>query len=484
MQIKIQSVLFLFSFFVSTVSLQSQSVPSAPPIEYSPYSRFGFGQPQLNGNAISQGLAGATTAFVNDSFPCVYINASNPASLASIYATALEFGAQSKSSTYYAPLSTNKASVTTFQYAALAMPIKKMGGLAFGISPEYQTGYTLTASEINNDEKFDYSYAGNGGLYKVFLGVGLKPLHKFQMKYRKRSNDLKFKNYEAYKRNLFLSGVLSQTALGLNGNYYFGSNTNTARNLTRFTDGTVSVSNKNLTNEYTGYSFNFGAITGFTIDSIKIKTDSLVRRKKLKQAINVSFGYNTYINSRINNKEKYFAYADFVIGSNFIRDTIASTSIALSNLTVPSFQKFGVNFKLGEKLNVSADYGTDKWKGQLFRGQQDVFKDQQSYAFGIQYTPAKRTLGKHTFAKRMTYRLGYRMNNGYLNINNTAIETRAIHAGLSIPLGRSRDFAFMHINGEYGIVGTKKNNLIQESYVKLVIGLSFNDIWFIKQRVD
>jgi hypothetical protein len=480
MQIKINQILFLFSVLFSSQFLFAQSVPSAAATEFSPYSRFGYGQAQLNGNAISQGLAGATTAFVNDSFPCIYINPSNPASLSSVFATALEFGAQAKSSTYYAPNATNKASISNFHYAALAVPLKKYGGLGFGISPEYQTGYSLAkADSINN-----YSYTGNGGLYKLFLGTGIKPFYKFQNKYKRSSKALQQKNIGSYKRNYFLAGILSQTALGVNANYYFGNTSNASRNTVRFSNTSASVSNKILNNDITGYSVNFGAITGFTIDSIKVKSDSTVKYKKLKNAINVSFGYTTYMQSSINNKESYLAYNDILFSGGGVRDTILYENAISTKSALPAFQKFGINFKLGEKLNLSADYGTDKWKNQIFKYQSNVFKDQTTYAFGAQYTPAKRILGKNTFSKRVTYRLGFRMSDGYLKINNTAIETKAIHAGISLPLGRTREYAFLHLNGEYGIIGTRKNNLIQENYFKLVIGLSFNDIWFVKPRID
>ncbi len=459
-------------------------VPSAPPIEYSPYSRFGYGQSQLHGNVISQGLAGATTAFVNDSFPCIYINASNPATLSSIHSTALEFGAQSKSSTFFAPNSNNKSSVTNFHYASLAVPLKKFGGLAFGISPDFQTGYSLLGIDSINNERLEYSYVGNGGLYKVFLGTGIKPFYRSQSKYKKRAGLLPSKKYSAYKRNIFLSGLLSQTSIGANINYHFGNNSNTSRNLTRFSDGTVSRAAKSLVNNISGYSINYGVITGFTIDSIPTWNDSLSKRKKLKQAINVTFGYNAYLHSQINIKEDYLAYNEIVIGGNIFADTIASSNNTISSNKMPAFQKFGINVKLGEKLNFSADYGIESWKNQNFKFQSTVFKDQTSYAFGMQYTPAKRMIGKNTFAKRITYRIGYRKSDGYLRINNTDIGSQSFHAGVSLPLGRSLDYSFIHLNGEYGVIGTKKNNLIQENYYKLVVSFSFNDLWFIKQRID
>ncbi len=483
MQIKIYRLIIIFSIFFSDQILNAQ-VPSAPPTEYSPYSRFGYGQSQLHGNVISQGLAGATTAFVNDSFPCIYINASNPAALASVHTTALEFGAQSKSSTFYAPNSQNKASVTNFHYAALAVPLKKFGGLAFGISPDFQTGYSLLGIDSINNERLEYSYSGNGGLYKVFMGTGIKPFYRSQAKYKKRYASSPIKNYATYKRNAFLTGLLSQTSIGANVNYHFGNNNNVSRNLTRFSDGSVTRAAKSLTNSINGYSINYGVITGFTIDSIPKWNDSLGRRKKLKQAINITFGYNAYLQSQINTKEDYLAYNEIVIGGNVFADTIAFNNGVISKNKMPAFQKFGINVKLGEKFNFSADYGIEAWENQIFKFQSNVFKNQTSYAFGMQYTPGKRMIGKSTFAKRITYRIGYRKSDGYLRINTTDIGNQSFHAGISLPLGRAVDYSFIHLNGEYGTIGTKRNGLIQEKYFKLVVGFTFNDIWFIKQRID
>jgi hypothetical protein len=483
MQIKIYRLIFIFSIFSFNPIINGQ-VPSAPPTEYSPYSRFGYGQSQLHGNVISQGLAGATTAFVNDSFPCIYINASNPATLSSIHSAALEFGAQSKSSTFYAPNSENKAAVTNFHYAALAVPLRKFGGLAFGVSPDFQTGYSLLGVDSINNERQEYSYTGDGGLYKVFMGTGVKPFYRSLAKYKTRYALSPLKNYKAHKRTIFLAGLLSQTSIGANVNYHFGNNSNVSRNLTRFSDGTVTRAGKNLTNNISGYSINYGLITGFTIDSIRIWNDSLSKRKKLKHTINITFGYNAYLQSQITAREDYLSYNEIVIGGNVFADTIVYNNGIVSKNKMPAFQKFGVNVKIGEKLNFSADYGIEVWKNQIFKFQSSVFKDQTSYAFGLQYTPGKRSIGKNTFAKRITYRIGYRKSDGYLRINNTNIGNQSFHAGISLPLGRAVDYSFIHLNGEYGTIGTKNNGLIQEKYFKLVVGFSFNDLWFIKQRID
>jgi hypothetical protein len=480
MQINHNRFIYFFVFILSGFYSQAQSIPTTPPNEYSPYSRFGYGQPQLNGLGISQGMAGASTAFVNDSFPCVYINASNPASLASTYASALEFGMQGKRSTFSAPNSTNKSSSANFHYASLAVPLKRFGGLGLGILPETQTGYQLAASDSIND----FSYAGRGGLFRTFFGIGVTPFHKIQRKYKRKHSELQIRNYEAFKRNSFLLGILNHTSIGANANYYFGTIVNQSRNFVRFDDGTTTRSTKILSNDITGFSFSYGAITGFTVDSIKTKKDSLRTRKKLKQSITVHFGYHASIGSRMRNNEDYFAYNELGIGSTSVLDTIGYIVNDVNRQSLPTFQKLGIGIKWGEKWHFLADYGTEIWSKQVFTYQANVFKDMNQYAFGLQYTPSKRSVGKGTFTKRITYRAGYRQNDGYLLIDNTGIKTQAFHAGVSLPLGRMREYGFLHANFEYGTIGIKTNRLIQESYVKMVLGFSFNDVWFIKPKVD
>ncbi len=52
--------------------------------------------------------------------------------------------------------------------------------------------------------------------------------------------------------------------------------------------------------------------------------------------------------------------------------------------------------------------------------------------------------------------------------------------GLGLPVGLSK----INLGFEFGKKGTTSQNLIQENYFNLNIGLSLNDLWFRKREIN
>jgi len=65
--------------------------------------------------------------------------------------------------------SSDKSSVSTFDYLALSVPIGKLG-FGFGLLPYTSVGYKLETRNSNND--LDNRYSGEGGVNKAFLSLG------------------------------------------------------------------------------------------------------------------------------------------------------------------------------------------------------------------------------------------------------------------------------------------------------------------------
>ena len=80
-----------------------------------------------------------------------------------------------------------------------------------------------------------------------------------------------------------------------------------------------------------------------------------------------------------------------------------------------------------------------------------------------------------------------------MNFNNADITDLGISFGMGIPL-RTRTvneefkyetvFSSLDIAVEYFQRGTLTNNLIQENYWRFVIGVSLNDKWFNKRKIQ
>ena len=107
---------------------------------------------------------------------------------------------------------------------------------------------------------------------------------------------------------------------------------------------------------------------------------------------------------------------------------------------------------------------------------------------GINYLPigtTKIAKAPSNYVKRIQYRLGASFNDGYLDLKNTPITNYAITAGLGLPVGSGReDIGMVNISAQFGRMGTVQNNLLQEDYVRIVLGFTFNKLWFIKYKYD
>ena len=82
----------------------------------------------------------------------------------------------------------------------------------------------------------------------------------------------------------------------------------------------------------------------------------------------------------------------------------------------------------------------------------------------------------------MNYRAGLRYDKTGLIINGKEINNFGITFGLGLPLGGS--FSNINIGFELGRRGTTDANLIEETYLKFGVGLSLNDRWFQKRKIN
>ena len=65
--------------------------------------------------------------------------------------------------------------------------------------------------------------------------------------------------------------------------------------------------------------------------------------------------------------------------------------------------------------------------------------------------------------------------------NNQPLKENGISFGVSLPMA---GYSNANIGIEFGKRGSQDNGLIQESYWNLIVGLSLNDIWFIKRKFN
>jgi hypothetical protein len=101
-------------------------------------------------------------------------------------------------------------------------------------------------------------------------------------------------------------------------------------------------------------------------------------------------------------------------------------------------------------------------------------------ALGGEYTPDLNNI--RNYFSRVTYRAGLYYGTEYLSIGGTQLPVYGVTMGASLPFRRS--LSHLHAAVDVGRLGLTTNNLLQETYLKFTLGITFNDRWFIQKRYE
>ena len=87
----------------------------------------------------------------------------------------------------------------------------------------------------------------------------------------------------------------------------------------------------------------------------------------------------------------------------------------------------------------------------------------------------------------MSYRAGAYYAQPYTEINGKkGCEEYGVSAGFSIPFynrNNKNSHATLHISGQYIHLEPKSQGMISENYLRINIGITFNESWFMKMKI-
>ncbi len=438
---------------VFTVLVRAQSPTS------SPYSRFGIGELERRGFGQIAALGGTHLALANDSTAPFFINSGNPASYSSIRLSCFEAGLQHTYSNFANSTKSVITNNTTLNYAAVAFPLRRRAGAAFGLLPFSNIGYQVRNSvEVENIGTVTEQYDGSGGLNQLFLGIGIRPF--FQSSPEKT-----------------LSKLFSNLSLGVNANYIFGTLNNTGRLI--FPSGTGIFNTKRTKEtEIKDFTANAGAQWHFFITTHKGKV--------MEDPVKISFGYHVSLPSAL---KAYASHVNttFVYGTQdreFVRDTVLYEKEIAGTINLPLSQGVGICIKKGHKFTFCADAEITNWGSYRFFNETNAFKDSKRFSVGLQYVPNRFAVGPGAYLRKIQYRAGFRYQEGFLELKNSRINDNALSIGAGLPMGRYKLLYQVNLSLEIGQNGTVANNLIKQQYLRATLGFTFNDRWFIKTKYD
>ena len=395
----------------------------------SPYSRYGVGILSDQSLGINRQMGGLGYALRNRHF----INIQNPASFseADTLTMLFEAGFSMQNVNFKEGSKRINARNASFDYVAMQFRLCKGLGMSAGFLPYSNVGYAFstTLSQGTNEVHTD-TYSGTGGLYQPYIGLGWKPFSWF--------------------------------AAGVMGSYVYGDITHQV--VSEFTNST-------------GRSKVYNA----TIKSYK-----------------VDFG--AQIMAKLAAKHHLTLGATYSLGHDMNADaTLTSTTSGASNVTsIPGGFKLpqtfggGIAYRYNDRLTIGADYTHQQWSTSTFFDQagsnaderMSTGTDRSKFSLGAELAPNQ--ISKNLL-KMMSYRAGIHYTQPYTRINGyEGCDEYGISAGVSIPFfnnNNSYSHGTLHVSGEFIHLRPRSAGLITENYLRINLGITFNENWFMKLRV-
>ncbi len=394
----------------------------------SPYSFYGLGEVKFKGTQDSKSMGGLSV--VGDS---IQLSLMNPASYSKLKLTTFAVGGTNSSGKQSTTNETEKAQRTSFDYLAIGLPLGK-AGIAFGLMPYSAVGYrNENTIETSEDTRY-FKSQGNGYINKVFFGSSY-----------------------AFTDNL---------SLGLDLAYHFGDFTNDFTESVTAPDFTQYTTRERNTTQMNGVTYNLG----------------LLYNRKISPKLNFTSSV-TYSSEGKLNTESSRNIATVVYTSTGTELSSDSEDIVLpkKQLIIPSRLSFGLGLGENKKWLVGTEVSFTQNKNLVNRFADNTnvtYENSTRFALGGYYIPKYDSFS--SYLDRIVYRAGFKYENIGLVLNNESIKDYGMNFGLGFPLG----FSKVDLGFEFGKRGTTNNNLIEENYFNLSIGLNLAAKWFEKRKID
>lgn len=393
----------------------------------SPYTRYGLGQLADYGSANSRAMGGVAFA-LRDRF---HINSANPASYTAVDSLTFIFDGGvtlQKDNLSNGTIKMN-ANNSSFDYISMQFRAVPWAGISLGLLPFSNVGYqfgTTMDDEVNADNANTVTYQGEGGLHRIYLGAGFKI----------------FKNLSVGANISYLWGQISRTT-----SESFASNS-AILPFSRAVDVDIKSYLIDLGVQYTHqFSKKHQATVGvvFTPGHDLNNTTTITT-----QTGNSSLGYT--INTR---------------------DTVATFGI-------PTTLGFGVAYQYDGRLTVSADLLLQQWSNSSYMSNEEAYCNRTKIALGAEYFP--NPMGR-SYLSHVKYRIGAFYSNPYYRVQGVrGADEYGFTAGFGLPIPRTR--SYVNLSAQFVRTEGKQANFLNENSFRLCVGVTFNERWFFKRKVD
>ncbi|MBQ8046377.1 MAG: hypothetical protein IJ196_00400 [Prevotella sp.] len=409
----------------------------------SPYSQYGLGALCEPATGFNRGMNGLGIAFREHN----QINITNPASYSVIDSLSFIFdvGMSGQLTNFEQNGKRLNAKTANIEYIVAGFRAARHLGVTFGILPYTTIGYSYSNTEkidrqnTGSEVAYTNTYSGSGGLHQAYVGAGWEPL----------------------------KGL----SIGANVGYLWGS------------------MNRSIVNSYSNAAVNTLA-KYYTASAKSYKADfGLQYKLRLTGKDYVSIGVTYGLGHRLD--------ADptcWVISTN-TQTSVSDTTkyVVEKGLEIPTTYGAGIMYNHAEKWKVGFDYQQQQWAQidfPVYSVENEIpqytlrsgyYKDRQKFTFGGEY--CQNEMGRK-FIDRIRYRAGVSYSTPYLYINGQdGPKELSISAGFGIPIMNKNNYrSILNISGQW--VQQEAKGLIKENTFRINVGLTFNERWFAKWKVE
>ena len=410
--------------FLSALNVQAQSGTN------SPYSQYGLGILSDQSQGFSRGMNGVGLALRKGNV----VNTLNPASYSAVDSLTMIFDVALSGQITNFKEGNRRLNVKNadFEYAVGSFRLMPNVGASFGVLPYSNIGYDYSTTQTLNESlgSVPIEMKGSGGLHQAFVGLGWK--------------------------------VFRSLSVGANVAYLWGT---FDRSVTSGSTTYVEDFSKSFTANVNSYLITLGAQWEHPLTL----TDNLL--------VGVTVGLGHKLHSDV-----------------AVSDGDSTVFSAEKGFELPMTYGLGLGWTHSKKLFVGLDFTMQKWGSVEFPGtvqqgskkvyalRKDILKDRFGVNAGIDYVPDPAS--RRSFINRVHYRFGAGYATPYYNINgNDGPKELSVSAGFGIPLQNAyNNRSVLNISAQWARTSAK--DLITENTFRINLGLTFNERWFAKWKVD
>ena len=427
-------------FSVVLLSVLTLSAMSQVSNTLSPYSQFGLGMLADQSQSVGRGMGGVGIGMRGGQL----VNMLNPASYSSVDSLSMIFdaGVMGQLTNFKEDAKKVNAHTADFDYAMALFRVMPKMGVSVGFVPFSNIGYSFSvegyavdakSGQANLANKGTYAYKGSGGLSQAFIGIGWE--------------------------------VGKGLSLGANLSYLWGdySRTTTVTN----SDSYASVMTQTYSGSISSYKLDLGAQWQHRLDKDRL----------------LNVGATVGIGHRLNGD------AQFIRSTS--SDSQADTSVVADAFELP--MSFGIGASLVSKnsLTLAVDYSLQTWSklkypmvdaaNSLYAQRSGVLSDRHRMALGADWIPDARS---RSFLRRVHYRAGLYYATPYYKINGSnGPKEFGVSAGFGLPITNTwNNRSVLNVSAQW--VRLSQSSFVTENTFRINIGLTFNERWFAKWKVD